>query len=283
MNTLSRRHFLAGAGGAAAWGLCATYPAAANPLGLPIGCQTWPVRDKIGKDLEGTLAQLASAGFRNIELCSPPSYAKAGFGPLESLSAAELKQKIHAAGLDCQSCHYGLGELKDHLSERLDYAKGLGLRQMVIASFGLPKDARMDDWMAAAEHANHIGEQTRKAGIQLGYHNHDMEFKKLDGELIYDKLLGKLDPSAVKMQFQVGVISIGINAVDYFEKYPGRFVSMHLQDWSPDQKKEVALGKGAVDWKKVFAAAKRAGIKNYFVEMDPELMKASVPYLHELK
>jgi hypothetical protein len=64
----------------------------ADPLGLPIGCQTWPVRDTIGKDLDGTLHRLAAAGFRNIELCSPPSYAGAGFGPLAAMKASELRE-----------------------------------------------------------------------------------------------------------------------------------------------------------------------------------------------
>ena len=94
--------------------------------------------------------------------------------------------------------------------------------------------------------------------------------------------MSKLDPKAVKMQFQVGVISLGYQAADFMTKYPGRFLSMHLQDWSPSEKKQVAVGAGAVDWKKLFAAAKTGGVKNYFVEMDLEAMLASYPYLHGL-
>jgi sugar phosphate isomerase/epimerase len=254
---------------------------AADPLGQPIGCQTWPVRETIGADLDGTLKGLADAGFRRIELCSPPSYAKVGFGPLEGLKASQLRERIHAAGLACESCHYAFTELKEHLDDRLAYAKELGLRQMIIATFSLPKGAKMAEWMRAADEANKLGDQTRRAGIQLGFHNHDFEFQKLDGELIYDRLMGELDARSVKMQFQVGVVRLGYNAADFFDKYPGRFISMHLQDWSPELKKEVPLGQGMVDWKKVFAAAKTGGVKNYFVEMDPGAMKASVPYLHE--
>jgi sugar phosphate isomerase/epimerase len=153
---------------------------------------------------------------------------------------------------------------------------------MVISTFALPKDAKMADWMRAADTANKLGEQARKAGIQLGFHNHDFEFQKLDGELIYDRLMGELDPQLVKMQFQLAVVRLGYNAADFFEKYPGRFISMHLQDWSPSLKKEVPLGQGMVDWKRVFAAAKTGGIKNYFVEMDPPALADSVPYLHKL-
>jgi sugar phosphate isomerase/epimerase len=95
--------------------------------------------------------------------------------------------------------------------------------------------------------------------------------------------MSELDPKLVKMQFQVSVISLGYDAATFFNKYPGRFISMHLQDWSPTEKKQVAIGKGVVDWKKVFTAAKKGGIKNYFVELNLDEMKESYPYLHSLK
>jgi len=78
------------------------------------------------------------------------------------------------------------------------------------------------------------------------------------------------------------VVRLGYQAADYFERYPGRFLSMHLQDWSPAENKEVPFGQGVVDWRKLFAAARTAGVKNYFVEMDLDSMKASLPYLHGL-
>ena len=287
VKTISRRRFLSESViGIAAVG-CLTRAGAdlqADPLGLPIGCQTWPVRETIGKDFDGTLRQLAADGFRNIEMCSPPGYEKYGFGPLASMKASEMRERIRAAGLGCVSCHYGFAELKDHLDERLAYAKELGVQQMIISTFSLPKGATMADWMRAAEEANKIGEQTRKAGIQLGFHNHDFEFQKIEGQLIYDQLMGKLEPEAVKMQFQVEVVRLGYKAADYFGKYPDRFISIHLSDWSAAdaEGKEVPLGQGVVDWKKTFAAARTGGVKNYFLEMDPVNMKASLPYLHEL-
>jgi sugar phosphate isomerase/epimerase len=85
------------------------------------------------------------------------------------------------------------------------------------------------------------------------------------------------------MQFQVVVVRLGFDATEIFQKYPGRFVSLHLQDWSPAEKKMVAIGQGQVEWQKLFESAKRAGVKNYFVEMNLELMKASLPYLNRLK
>ena len=285
MKTISRRQFLGTtAMGMAAAGYLAQGAAElrADPFGWPIGCQTWPVREAIGKNFEGTLRQLAAEGYKAIEMCSPPSYADSGFGPLVGLKASEMRERIHAAGMVCESCHYGFKELKENLDERMAYAKELGLKQMVVSTFALRRGATMDDWMRAANEMNKLGERAQKAEMQLGFHNHDFEFEKIDGQLIYDKLLSELDPHAVKLQFQVAVVRLGYNAADYFEKYPGRFISMHLADWSPEKKEQVPVGQGVVDWKKTFAAAKTGGVKNYFLEMDPELMKASVPYLHGL-
>src|SRR5580704_4123909 len=207
-NAISRRSFLQTSAIGAA-GLAGARYLSANPLGYPIGCQTWPVREAIGKDLDGTLKELAGMGFERIELCSPAGYAKMGFGPLVDMKPSELREKIHAAGLGCESCHFGFGELKDHLDARLEFAQGLGLKQMIIATFGVAKDAKMADWMHAVDDANKLGERTQKANIQLGFHNHDFEFQKIDNELIYDKLMAEFDPMAVKMQFQVSVIRLG--------------------------------------------------------------------------
>lgn len=276
---ISRRQLLGAAAGLAA----GAGQLRSDPLGLPIGCQVYPVREAIGKDFEGTLRQIAAIGYRTIEMCSPPGYASSGFGSLINMKAPEMRQAIQAAGLRCESCHYNMRELKENLEDRIAFAKELGLTQMVLASFGVRQDAPMAAWTRAAEELNKIGEQTRKAGIQAGYHNHDGEFHEIDGVLIYDELMRRFDAKLVRMQFQVSVISLGFEAAAFLTKYPGRFISMHLQDWLPTEKREVPVGAGAVDWKKTFAAAKTGGVKNYFVEMNLEAMKTSYPYLHNLK
>lgn len=286
MQTISRRQFL----GRSAIGMVATgYVAAgapdlrADPLGLPIGCQVYPVRESLGKDFAGTLRQLAAIGYRTIEMCSPLGYERSGFAPLVKMTAAEMRQTVSAAGLGCVSCHYQFRELKENLEDRVAFAKELGLKQMVLSTFGLRPDATLADWTRAAGELNKVGEQTQKAGIQLGFHNHNFEFKEIDGALIYDKLMSELDPKVVKMQFQVSVIGLGYEAATFLTKYPGRFISLHLQDWSPVEKKTVAVGKGVVDWEKLFAAAKKGGIKNYFVELNIDALQASYAYLHDLK
>ena len=285
MSHVSRRRFLGGAMGAAAAGYLSrgALELSADPLGMPIGCQSWPVRDALAKDFPGTLKQLAGIGFRTLEMCSPPGYATSGFGPLATMKAAEIRQAIEAAGLRCESSHFQFRELRQSLDDRIAWSKEMGLTQMVLSTFGLPNNASMADWMRAADELNKIGEQTAKAGIKLGFHNHNFEFQTIDGVLVYDKLMGQLDAKLVKMQFQVAVVSLGYEAAMYLTKYPGRFLSLHLADWSAAEKKQVAIGKGMVDWVKLFAAAKTGGVKNYFVEMDLDLMKASIPYLHELK
>jgi sugar phosphate isomerase/epimerase len=255
----------------------------ANPLGLPIGCQTWPVREMIAKDFPGTLKALAAAGFQSIELCSPAGYSDEGFGGLTKYKGSELKKIINDAGLTCVSSHFGMDELRQNQDERIAWAKDLGLTQMLVASLGGPKNPTMDDVKRAADEYNKMGEKAAKAGIQQGLHNEDFELSTVDGKRTYDVLFDLLDPKLVKFQFQVSTISKGYDAAEYFKKYPGRFVSMHVQGWSADTKKIVPVGEGTLDWKNIFTAAKTGGIKNYFVEMKLEMMQASVPYLHKLQ
>lgn len=270
---ISRRGFLGGA----VLGLAG----AAAPLGWPIGTQVYPVRQALGANFDGTLRDLAGMGYRMIEMCSAQGYGGSSFGPLAQMTGPEMRQRIQAAGLGCESCHYVFRELKENLPERIAYAQELGLKQMILASFSI-RNGSLADWARAAGELNKIAGQMQKAGIQCGFHNHDGEFKQVDGELIYDKLMGELDPKLVKMQYQVAVGRLGFDAPTVFQKYSGRFLSLHLQDWAPSDKQETSIGKGAVDWKKLFTAAKNAGVKNYFVEVEPDLMKDSCVYLQGL-
>lgn len=249
---------------------------------LPAGFQVWTVKDMLVKDFPGTLKMMAGLGYQVVEMCSPPGYESSGFGPLMKLKANEMKQIINDAGLSLESTHYGFDELRNHLDERIEFASESGQKQMILSSFWIPDNATLSDWLKAADELNKIGEKSKKAGIQMGYHNHHMEFAKIDNTLIYDALMKELDPEYVKMQFQVAVISIGYKAATYFNKYPGRFISAHLADWSAADKKEVPLGQGIVDWKEFFASLKTGGVKNIFVEMDMATFKESATYLHSL-
>jgi sugar phosphate isomerase/epimerase len=219
-------------------------------------------------------------GYRTVELCSPATYRE--FKALGEMTPADLRGAFRQAGLRCESCHFNFSELRQHPEERIAWAKDLGLTQMVLSSFGLPATATLDDWTRAAADLNKIGDQVQKAGLQLGFHNHDGEFKELDGKLIYDRLMTTFDPKLVKSQFQVSVIHLGFEAATYLKKYPGQFLSLHLQDYSTAAQKQVAVGSGDVKWKDLFAAAKTAGVKNYFVELNLDLMPPSIAYLKTL-
>ena len=289
MNKLSRRQFLS----KSALGLGSAFIASQLPLNLtaanvsktvkmPVGFQVWTVKDKLVKDFPGTLKMMANLGYQSVEMCSPPGYESSGFGPLMKMKATEMKKIINDAGLIFMSTHYGMDELRNSLDQRIEFAKESGQKQMILSSFGLPEKATLSDWQKAADELNKMGMKTKKEGIQMGYHNHDGEFGTLDGTLIYDALMKQFDPEYIKMQFQVAVIRIGFKASTYFTKYPGRFISAHLADWSTVEKKSVPIGKGIVDWKEFFATSKTGGVKNIFVEMEPETFKDSATYLHSL-
>ena len=255
----------------------------ANPLGMPIGCQTYPVRTMIAQDFPGTIQQLAEAGFQTIELCSPVGYADSGFAGIAKYKGVELRRIFGDLGVKCESSHFDIKELRENLAGRIAWAKDVGLTQMMVPSLDGPRNPSMDDVKRAADEYNRMGEQSAKAGIQQGLHNEGFELSLVDGKRTYDVLLALLDPKLVKFQFQVSTISRGYDAAEYFTKYPGRFISMHVQDWSAKTRKTMAVGQGTLDWKKIFSAAKTGGIKNYFVEMSLEMMKASVPYLRNLR
>lgn len=243
------------------------------------GFQVWTIREDLVKDFPGTLRKMAGLGYKEVEMCSPLGYSNAGFEPLNHLSGSEMRTIVEDAGMQCTSSHFNMGELRDHLDDRIEWAQGLGMKQMIASSFWLPKDASVDDYRRAADELNAIGEKTKKAGIQMGFHNHHMEFEKRGNELIYDALLEQFDPKLVKLQFQVAVVDIGYKAADYFRNHPGRFISAHLADYSTEQKKQVPIGQGIVDWSELFKAAKKGGVKNFYVEMDPNTFKPSAEYL----
>jgi sugar phosphate isomerase/epimerase len=285
MARISRRDFIRTSSSATLLAalLPATRTSHANPLGMPIGCQTWPVRDRIAKDFPATLKQLSAAGFQTIELCSPVGYADSGFAGLAKYKGTELRRILDSEGLTCISSHFSMDELRKNQDDRIAWAKDVGLTQMLVPSLDGPKHPTLDDVKRAADEYNRMGERAASAGIVQGLHNEDFELTKVDGKRTYDLLFELLDPKFVKFQFQVSTISDGYDAAEYFTKYPGRFISMHVQGWSAKTRKIVPVGQGTLDWNKIFAAAKTGGIQNYFVEMDLPMMKASVPYLRNLQ
>jgi sugar phosphate isomerase/epimerase len=286
---MTRRAFLQTSASAAAL-LAAPSGMFANPLGMPIGCQTYPVKDMIKSDFPGTLKFLSGAGFQTIELCSPFAYPE--FLGLGKYKPKELRGMLADNGLKCISAHWVPTELYQHGDERIEYAKEFGMTQMAVALLGpfkITGKETVDDVKRYTDQFNAFAVKAHAAGIAAVLHNEGFVSERIDGKPVYDMMIEQLDPTNVKLQFQVSSMQVGYDPVEYFHKYKGRYISMHCQDWVKDPStksgfRQVALGKGVVDWPKVFAAAKIGGIQNYFVELeeDPQLLPPSVPYLKSL-
>jgi sugar phosphate isomerase/epimerase len=287
---IHRREFLQKSGTAlASAALVSSLPvsviagAPVNPVtkSLSFGFQVWTIRKKLVADFPGTLKEMAGMGYTEVEMCSPLGYSDAGFAPLHALSGKEMRTIIEDAGIRCTSSHVNIGELRDSLDDRIEWAHQLGMKQLALAVFWIGKDASLDAYREAAQELNQIGEKTKKAGIQMLYHNHHHEFQKRGDTLVYDVLLEEFDPELVKMQFQVAVHNIGYKAVDYFRAYPGRFQSAHLADWSASSGSQVPIGQGDINWKEFFKVARKSGVQNYYVEMAPETFPDSAAFLKD--
>lgn len=300
MTDISRREFLRVAGTGAATGVLLTSGARlyANPLGLPIGSQTYPHRAMIKEgNFAGLLKIFNEIGVERVELCSP-----LGYGEFASLSdGKQVKAILSDHGLKCESAHFSMRELRTSQDKSIEWAKDVGITQMITATLGGGNTPTMDDVKKAADEYNQIAAVAAKAGIQQGLHNEGFEMSEVAGRRTYDLLFDLLDPKLVKFQFQMSTISRGFVAHEYFTKYPGRFISMHVQDVdlnaTPPQPPsgqpargggrgrgmQTSAGKGSIDWVKTFRAAKTAGVRNYFVEQNMELTKESVAFLKKLE
>ena len=263
----------------------------ATPLGLPIGSQVWPTRSMI-KDFPAYVKLMAGIGVTRLELCSPVGYG-AEFSSLAN--GKEVTRILADHGMKSESSHFSMEELRKTQQKSIDWAKEVGITQIITATLGGGNNPTLDQVKKAADEYNKIAAVSAAASLQQGLHNEGFEMSMVDGKRTYDLLLDLLDPKLVKYQFQMSTITAGFVAAEYFTKYPGRFFSMHLQDInmnapvpaadgaSPRQRyPQVAMGKGSIDWQKTFTAAKIGGVKNYFVEQNWELTQQSVAYLKTL-
>ena len=282
----------------------------ASPYGWPIGIQIFPLRTMIDTDFRGTMKLVADAGFQTVELLSP-WYNKHDFGlaDMEKYSGAEIQKILGDLGLKAVGAHVDMTECRgEELPKIIQWAKDRGLSQICVPSLDgptRPPDNTMDAVKRLADEYNHAGEMSAKAGLQQGLHTEGFELSMIDGRRVFDILLdGLLDPKLVRFQFQMSTITSGLVAADYFTAHPGRFLSMHLQDIDMNTppapppapapgaragrggrgggRPQKPIGQGSIDWVKTFRAAKIGGVQNYFVEMNLDLAKASVPYLRAL-
>ncbi len=305
MISTSRREFLkiAGAASVAAVAFGDALTLNAYPLGLPLGLQLYSLRELLPKDFDGTLKGIAAAGYTEVEA--------AGY---YAMSAADFKQAMTTAGLNCVSGHYPLDLLGQNLENVLNYAKEAGLQYVVCSSPSLkdpskvkvsPKDPgyheawvqafTLDDWKWNAEQFNQVGARVKGYGMKFGYHNHVAEFRKLGKTVGYDVLLQQTDPELVTFEMDCGWVAVaGYSPVEYLTKYPTRISMLHVKDFDlkkgTEHPKSTELGRGTIDYVPIFEAAKKGGhLTHYFVEQEEfdmpplEAIKVDAEYMKNLK
>jgi len=257
-----------------------------------IGLQLYTVRDQMKADFDGTIAKVASIGYKEVE-----------FAGYFGHTPEQVRAVIDRNGLTSPSCHVEYAVLSDKWPSVIESSKTIG--QSYIVCPWIPEEIRKqpDGWKRAIDTFNHAGEISKKSGIQFAYHNHWFEFLPVNGKLPYDMLLEQCDPDLVKMELDLCWITVaGADPLTYFNRYPGRFPLVHVkdmkklpkvsasggQDFGDSLKDMTAVGSGIIDWKRIFAQSEKAGIKHYIVEHDKpeapfESIKISYDYLSKLR
>ena len=247
-------------------------------------------------DFEGTIAKVASTGYKEVE-----------FAGYFGHSPKDIRALLDKHGLTAPSQHVPYDVVENKWQETLEASNVVG-HEFVVCPWIDEKQRNADGWKRAAELFNKAGEASQKAGIQFAYHNHSFEFapiEGLNGTLAYDYLLEATDPKFVKMEMDLCWISVaGKDPLAYFQKDPGRFPMVHVKDYVNDPSSTSSyagatgsvsfkgrledVGKGTIDFKRIFAASDKGGIQHYFVENDDAKkpfvdIKISYDYLSGLR
>jgi sugar phosphate isomerase/epimerase len=239
----------------------------ALPNGDPIGFQTYEIFKNLAADWQGTWNTMGGMGYKYADLDH--------FGPIAQHTPDDINRSLAQAGLGCTICHFVLEAYnEDSFRKTMDTAHALkGVKTVIVTGAGgraegkKGQKATLDDWKWMAGQLNEIGQKVQKEGFQLGYHNHNMEFVETDGKIPYDILMELTDPKLVKYQIDVGNLTFGGgDAYHYLSAYPHRYMGLHVKDYTPGIA-AVPVGDGILDWKRIFALAKKDGIKNYNAEV----------------
>ena len=255
MNTtiLNRRSFLA---------FAAVMPWAWRAVAsskIPMGIEMYSVRDELKKDPQGTVRAIAGMGYQGLEFYAP-------YFEWTHAQAKEMKKLMDDLGIRCFSTHNDASFMsKDHIQNAIDLNLNLGSKYVVMAS-SQPKPG-LDGWKEIAEALNFAEEKLENSGLKAGYHNHELEFKPVDGVRPMELLAKDTKPS-VMLQLDVGTcLAAGSDPAAWIRSNPGRVRSLHCKDWSPEPGKgfSVLFGEGAADWKAIFAAAESVGGAEYYL------------------
>jgi len=228
---------------------------------IPLGLELYSVRNTLQKDLMGTVAGVAKMGYQCVEFFGSyfgwtPDYAK------------QVRTQLDTLGIRCYSTHNGLQSFTPGgIAKAIELNKILGARYIVLAHPG--RVSGLDDWKRVAESLNTANHTLQEQGLLAGYHNHDAEWKPVDGQKPIELLAATLDKS-IMLQLDVGTcLATGSDPVAWINQNPGRIRSMHVKDWSPERGYKVLTGEGTAPWKDIFAAAESTGgIEYYLIEQE---------------
>ena len=277
---MKRRSFLAqSAAGLAAMALPRTAGGTGPSRLGRIGVQLYTVRDALQRDFEGTLARVASIGYEEVE-----------FAGYMGQTAAQVRDAMRRTGLSAPSAHVPFAALGKEWDRVLDDAHTIGHRYVVMPWLDEKDRQDLDAYRRIADRLNHAGESAARAGIRVAYHNHDFEFTPMENRLPYDVLLQSTDPRYVLLELDLYWITKGgKDPLAYFARWPGRFRLVHVKDSvGPPEHRMADVGAGTIDWGRIFAQRKQAGIEHVFVERDepPDpfaSIAASHAYLRHLR
>ena len=228
-----------------------------------IGVQLYTVRDAMSQDPRGTMKKVADIGYKQVETAGYKDRKFYGFEPGEFLNITK------DLGLDVVSSHVNINAIKDNLDQILEDMVATEQKYLVVPWVG--DDYRSaDGFKVLADLLNQKGEQCKRAGIMITYHNHDFEFKDLNGTTGMDILLNVTDRDFVNFESDLyWVKKAGLDPVKFVTKYPGRFPLWHVKDMDNTEKGYFTeVGNGIINYNEVFKNADTAGMKHFFVEQD---------------
>jgi sugar phosphate isomerase/epimerase len=221
---------------------------------IPVGVQLYSVRDDCARDLPGTLAQISKMGYAGVE-----------FAGYYGHSAVDLRRMLDNLGLKPSGSHIGIEQLLgDALPKTAEFHLTLGNKYLIVP--GLPEEYRSSAkaWLATANLFNSFAERLKPYGLQVGYHNHEAEFHKLEGQIPFDLFFGNTNPDVIMQMDIHHVIYGGGDPLACLTRYPGRAVTMHMSDYLPGD--QVALlGDGQAPWKKIFDLVDAQGQTAWYI------------------
>lgn len=265
----TRRKFLTQAGLISAGVMIAPQILSAKPNHI-VGLQLYSLRDQLPKDVKGVIAKIAAAGYKEVETFG---YSKKG--GFWGLDAKEFSALLKANGLTTASGHYGLNQFfvqgkTEDLESYIEAANITGQTYIVVPSIDGSVLKSESDFKKVSENLNKAAEICKKSGLKLGYHNHNFEWKPVDGTTFYDVILKESDPKLVHMEMDIyWVVRAGQDPAKILADHPGRYFACHLKDMDKTNPKlNTEIGKGSIDFKAILRNAKLAGIKHYIVEQE---------------